>query len=534
MSDGSERQEAASSPPPDGDDREAWRAFWQAAGQPWRTEPEVSEARRRELARRRDIRPDIARGIYPFAAQRLSRADVEWLLATHEGGRGPVEWSDPAQRPRDGLDLRGADLHDVDLSGLPLARLRGGLPEDAWRNAPAEQLAAARLHLERAILTGAHLEGALLEGAHLEGAKLGVAHLEDANLSFALLEGAYLSEAHLEGASLVGASLAGANLNDAHLDGAVLRHADLSGAELFAAHLEGAKLRDATLAGKRLSDDDLARLRRWRHDFPETLAGAFLGGAFLDPVTALDEAVLGSETGGSISLADLRWGGVNLAVVDWAPVRILGDEAEAWRAARHYEKAKADTARLPELRRELLDAFRVAVRANRQLAVALREQGLSEEADRYAYRAQKLNREVLWRQALWGISESQGARPHRSRLRQLSLGQRAQKLGAYLFSRFLDGLSGYGYRPGRSLAAYVLTLVLFSVVFFTLGRAAGTPLSWIGAIALSINSFHGRGFFPGTVTPGDPVTIAAAVEAIVGLIIELSFIATFTQRYFGR
>ncbi|HLZ21872.1 MAG TPA: pentapeptide repeat-containing protein [Ktedonobacterales bacterium] len=527
MGDEPERWEA-DVPRPDGDDPATWRAFWRAQGQSWRSEPEVSEARLRELARARDIHPDIAHGIYPFAAMRLSRADVEWLLATHDGGRGPVNWSDSRQRGRDGLDLRGADLHDVDLSGLPLARLRGGLSEEAWRNAPADQLATARPHLERALLTGAHLEGAILEGAHLEEAKLGGAHLEQANLSFGMLEGAYLPEAHLEAASLVGASLAGANLNDAHLEGAALRHTVLSGAELFAAHLEGAKLRDATLAGQRLSAADLARLRRWRPDFPDTLPGAFLGGAFLDPVTSLDEAILSGDENESVSLADLHWGGVNLAVVDWVAVRILGDEAAAWREAQHFEKAKADASRLPELRRELLEAFRIAVRANRQLAVALRDQGLSEEADRYSYRAQKLNREVLWRQALWGISESQGAR------RRLRVGQRAQKLGAYLFSHFLDGLSGYGYRPGRSLAAYVLTLVVFCVVFFVLGRAAGTPLSWIGAAALSINSFHGRGFFPGTVTPGDPVTIAAAVEAIVGLIIELSFIATFTQRYFGR
>lgn len=538
MSDEPERREA-DTPRLDGDDADAWRAFWQARKQSWRTEPEISDGRRRDLAQARDIRPDIARGIYPFAAMRLTRADVEWLLASHDNGRGPIDWSDPAQRERDGLDLRGADLHDVDLSGLPLARLRGGLPEDAWRNVAVDPLAAARLHLERATLTSAHLEGAMLEGAHLEEAKLGGARLEEANLGFAHLEGAYLPEAHLEGASLVGASLIGANLNDAHLEGAALRHAVLSGAELFATHLEGAKLRDATLAGKQPSEPDLARLRRWRSDFPDTLPGAFLGGAFLDPATALDEAILGDLTGESVSLADLRWGGVNLAVVDWVPVRVLGDEAEAWRAAQHYEKAKEDAARLPELRRELLEAFRVAVRANRQLAVALRDQGLSEEADRYSYRAQKLNREVLWRQALWGqalwsVSESQDMGPRRSERRRLRLGQRAQKLGSYLFSYFLDALSGYGYRPGRSLAAYVLTLVVFSVVFFALGHAAGTPLTWIGAIALSISSFHGRGFFPGSVTPGDPVTIAAAVEAIVGLIIELSFIATFTQRYFGR
>ncbi len=32
---------------------------------------------------------------------------------------------------------------------------------------------------------------------------------------------------------------------------------------------------------------------------------------------------------------------------------------------------------------------------------------------------------------------------------------------------------------------------------------------------------------------GDPVAILAAIEAIIGLLIEISFIATFTQRFFG-
>jgi hypothetical protein len=31
-----------------------------------------------------------------------------------------------------------------------------------------------------------------------------------------------------------------------------------------------------------------------------------------------------------------------------------------------------------------------------------------------------------------------------------------------------------------------------------------------------------------------PLTGLAAVEAVVGLFIEISFIATFTQRFFGR
>ena len=51
---------------------------------------------------------------------------------------------------------------------------------------------------------------------------------------------------------------------------------------------------------------------------------------------------------------------------------------------------------------------------------------------------------------------------------------------------------------------------------------------------LSIGSFHGRGFFQPVQSLGDPVVIIAAVEAIIGLLIEITFIATFTQRFFAR
>jgi hypothetical protein len=36
------------------------------------------------------------------------------------------------------------------------------------------------------------------------------------------------------------------------------------------------------------------------------------------------------------------------------------------------------------------------------------------------------------------------------------------------------------------------------------------------------------------VTVDSPLTELAAFEALVGLLIEISFIATFTQRFFGK
>ena len=101
---------------------EVWKAYWKKQGQSWRTEPEIDVERQKYLAARRGVTPDIGQGIYPFSDIKLSRVDIEWLLETHENGRGPVDWSDEHQREREGLDLRGADLGD-----LPLAGICGGL-----------------------------------------------------------------------------------------------------------------------------------------------------------------------------------------------------------------------------------------------------------------------------------------------------------------------------------------------------------------------------------------------------------------------
>src|SRR5581483_322476 len=184
---------------------EEWYQHWQELGQSWRTEPEIDTNRQKELTKCRAIVPDIEKGIYPFKGMKLSRADVEWLLATHENGHGPVNWSDENQREREGLDLRGANLCQMDLHGLPLAGLRGGLSGIEWARAPQEQRNMAKLHLESANLADAHLENAYLAGVHLEKANLFRSHLEKADLHTACLEGTFLTEAHLEGASLRGA-----------------------------------------------------------------------------------------------------------------------------------------------------------------------------------------------------------------------------------------------------------------------------------------------------------------------------------------
>src|SRR5579862_6096489 len=105
---------------PTNDDQGAWKTYWSQQNQPWRTESEIDEKRQAELTRYRTIVPDIEKGIYPFRDIRLNRADIEWLLATHNNGQGPIVWNYENRLRGKGLDLRGADLRSVDLQGLPL------------------------------------------------------------------------------------------------------------------------------------------------------------------------------------------------------------------------------------------------------------------------------------------------------------------------------------------------------------------------------------------------------------------------------
>ncbi len=187
-------------PYPSNNDRAGWQAYWQQQGQLWRSEPEIESERQQYLAECRAVKPDVRQGIYPFKDIKLNRADVEWLLATHENGRGLVDFSDGSQRQRVGLDLRGVDLRGVDLHNLPLARTIGDVAWREWPDLTEEQHILAAIHFEKADLKGAHLEGAELEYAFFEGTDLRQAHLQDANLAAAQMQRAYLERADFSGA----------------------------------------------------------------------------------------------------------------------------------------------------------------------------------------------------------------------------------------------------------------------------------------------------------------------------------------------
>jgi uncharacterized protein YjbI with pentapeptide repeats len=426
---------------PANDDAEAWKAYWKQQGQIWRTEPEISQERQEYLAERRNTEPDYKQGIFPFKDIKLSRADLEWLLATHNNGQGPLtfEYNSQGLQQARGLDLRGADLRFVDLHRLPLVELRGGLLSEEWYNSTAEQREAAAIHLEGADLSRAHLQGAKLRAAHLEGT----------------------------------------NLNYTHLDSTTLRKA----------HLEGTTI----------SSDIMDFTNSMAARSLKRLPPADLRNAYFDNATALNDVVLGHKNDGFVRIVDVKWNGVKLSTADWSKVSMLGDEWKARQRVTDEGKEKTEATHI--------DEFQEAVRANSQLAIELHDQGLNEDAARFTYRAQLMQRKVFWYQ---------------------------RKFGQYFFSLFLYLLAGYGYKPLRSFIAYLTVIASFATAYYFIGRSVGPALSPLGAWVFSMTSFHGRGFFPGGIKLDDPLTVLAAFEAFVGLLIEVTFIATLTQRLFGK
>lgn len=432
-------------PYPSQDDRAGWQAYWQQQGQLWRSEPEIDVERQQHLAERRAVAPDVMQGIYSFRDIKLSRADVEWLLATHENGRGPVDYNDENQRQRVGLDLRGADLRGVDLHNLPLARTLGDVAWREWPDLTEEQHVLAAIHFEKADLKGAHLEGAELEYAFFEGADLRRAHMEDANLA-----GIQMQRAYLEGTNC-------------------------KGADLWLAQLDGAFIWATNLAGTNMSQIHLQE-------------------AHID-----HRVVLANEQGVGPRMVDAHLGEVNLASINWAQVKMPGDEYTA-RQEEQDGKVKDRETRLRE--------FEEAVRANRQLAIVLQEQGLSEESARFAYRAQVLQRKFLWLQG-------------------------PRKLGSYLFSLFLAMLTGYGYRMWRIIIVYAVAVSIFALLYYSLSINSGSSLTLEQACILSVTAFHGR-VFSSPFATGSAQSIVAACEAVTGLVFEGVFIAMLTQRFFGK
>ena len=516
----------------------------------------IADDRKQELWSR--LRAWWDEGIYdqvtgPFAKERLTGAEVFWLAVcalakkdntteevaqlrlrtTRIGSAANIDLSCLCLRDANlanvqlqGAILRGVQAQKVLLSGAQLTRTNLSLAQLQEANLKGAQLEEADLsgaqlqgatlyasRLERSSLTSAYLERANLSNAHLAKTDLSAAHLVEASLRAANMVEANLSDANMNGANLIGAHLTRATLRRTQAHRVIFRGVQAQGANFRDMRAERANFRHAQLQKVILRNAQLSGA-----DFRDAqLSGADLREAFFDRATIFRDAIFSGAAEGNVRVADARWSEVNLAILRESLKPPLGDEQSAhhWRfqplTVKDGQPAPSRADRLrhrqqQEVRR--LELYRAAARANRQLAVTLQSQGMNEEAARFSYRAQVCQRTVFRLEGL-----------------------RSQ--GRWFFSWLLDGLAGYGYKPGRSIGIYLVVIAVFMGIYYGLGAAVGPHLSLYEALVVSVTAFHGRGFFATTFQPGDPQAGVAALEAVIGLLIEISFIATFTQRFFG-
>jgi uncharacterized protein YjbI with pentapeptide repeats len=318
-----------------------------------------------------------------------------------------------------------------------------------------------------------------MERAILIGANLSEAILTEANLGGAILTGANLSRATLEKANLSGATLTEADLGGATLTEANLSEATLTGANLIWATLTEANLSRATLTGADLSGATLKRtdLRR----------------ALMNAETVLDGIKFDTAT----TILGVRWNGVPLDDVGWQQLATVGEEtaAQMTRSSSRNERA---------------GAFQNATRAYHGLVVALEEQGLTQAARKF-HRQERM-------------------------MERLALRARPRTWGPWFFQWLLNMLSGQGENPGRAFLAYILLILGFAGIYWSLWHFGWTTenlSSPDSPFVLSLTAFHGRSFFAGGLNITDWAARVGAIEFALGLFIEIIFIATFSRRFLG-
>jgi hypothetical protein len=97
-------------------------------------------------------------------------------------------------------------------------------------------------------------------------------------------------------------------------------------------------------------------------------------------------------------------------------------------------------------------------------------------------------------------------------------------------------LAGHGYRLWRILAAYAAVLVMFALIFWLLGvhsypHEPAARALW-DSFLVSLSAVHGRATFE-QLEAWSPAAWTAAIESVVGIVIEGVFVAMLVQRFFG-
>ena len=540
-------------------DCDFWRDYWRNRNHPWRTEPEIDVKRQAMLNQYLTTLADSERGCYPFKdiGSKLSRADVEWLLASRVDGN--VDWSNVHQWECAGLDLRGADLRKVRLSGLPLTHMRGGLISDEWVLATDHQRDLAGVHLERADLRGAHLEGADLCGAHLEGNEE-FPNPADLRMSF------FDNTTILEGITLGDETYGFVPLADVRWGKVNLTRVDWSqvhrlGDEYATQWKMPIEYQAAIRANRQLVTELQAQgLNEYATYFAYR---AHVNKRFMRPQQAILPVVL------------------RVFVRERMPLPKVLLRLEERRYGQHISRHPLKSAliklvpllfmlTLIALLNSLALVLLLGLCLVAILAVLpiLRKRGPQPPQYRHQHRqvpppgllSQEQRRRQQWLLLLGFLLGAPKSRlpllmgSPTVALQQIPLLRRFSKrwqahslpigillsfllllllfddtlvcYGRYIFSLVLSLLTGYGYKPARILSWYLVVVFGFAGFYIIFGHLA--PFE---ALIFSLTSFHGRGLFPGNNHYlVNSVAMIAIIEGVIGLFLEICLIATYLWR----
>jgi uncharacterized protein YjbI with pentapeptide repeats len=156
----------------------------------------------------------------------------------------------------EGLNLRGADLSQLDLSKASIdAIAQTCVKTPPWLSKYSGGLRLTRADLCGADLSQTNLEGANLSSSNLEGARLWRAYLRDAEFWRSNLDRAILCGTFLERTRFVEASLRGVHFYYARLENAYITRDQLGGAIAEELKKEYAKAHKAYIGLKRNFDN---------------------------------------------------------------------------------------------------------------------------------------------------------------------------------------------------------------------------------------------------------------------------------------
>jgi hypothetical protein len=99
----------------------------------------------------------------------------------------------------------------------------------------------------------------------------------------------------------------------------------------------------------------------------------------------------------------------------------------------------------------------------------------------------------------------------------------------------MELVAGYGEHPARVLGWMVGVVGCFTVLYVLTGNSESHPFTLSSALVFSMSSLLGRGY--ALILPfsslAEPVSILSAIEAAIGLLLEVLFVAALTRRVIG-